>query len=148
MSKSPNIAQACATGQNDSYLQAVADAAAESKPETVEQHFARKETPSRYSPIGNTMVRILAKYPGMSFEQARAHASQLLNQAAGRRSYQAPAVLSAEEQRNRLERLKTRFKPPVLPLSSKASTTKPARHAQTVNEPTAALEIAPTQELA
>ena len=44
------------------------------------------------------MVRVLAKNPGMGFETAQAEAHKLLQQAAGRRHYGVPQVLSPEEQ--------------------------------------------------
>ena len=56
--------------------------------------------------MGNTIVRILTKYPGISFEEARAKAHELLSTAAKARNYRGPVVLSAEEivkGKNRLE---------------------------------------------
>lgn len=133
-------------GHRDGYLQAVADANAESKPETLEHYFSRRETPSRNSPVGKTMVRILAKFPEMPFEDARVKAKELLTRAAGCRKYQLPAVLSAEEQEKRLERLRARFKPPVLAISSKAPTAESAdsylpltRDAETLGMPVSAI---------
>jgi hypothetical protein len=86
-----------------------------------EQHFSRTDTPSRFSPTGNTMLRILAKFPGLSFEDARVKANQLLNQAAGRRRYQAPSVVSPEERKERLERFKARFKSRVSAISGRVA---------------------------
>jgi hypothetical protein len=109
------------TGIRDRAYARVLQAVADEKPETLEQYFSRRDTPSPNSPTGNTIRRILAKFPEMSFDDARAKANEPLREAAGRRRYQAPTVLSADEQRTRLERLNKRFKPPVLPISSTAS---------------------------
>ena len=51
------------------------------------------------------MVRILAKYPEMSFEDARTRANELLNGAAKARIYRGPIVRSAEELAKQNERL-------------------------------------------
>jgi hypothetical protein len=101
-----------ATGHTDGYLQAVADANLESKPETLEQYFDRRDTPSRNSPVGNTMVRILAKFPEISFTEARTKAHELLAIAAKSRVYRGPVVLSAEELAGRKERLARVFRGP------------------------------------
>ena len=69
--------------------------------ETLDQYFQRTDTPSANSPVGNLMARILAKFPESSFADARTKAHELLGQAAGRRKYQTPAVLSPEEQERR-----------------------------------------------
>ena len=104
-----------AVGHKNGYLQAVADANAESQPETPEQYFSRRDTPSRYSPTGNTMVRILAKYPEMCFDEARAKANELLANAAKARVYRGPVVRSEEElakDKERLGRVFGKSKPP------------------------------------
>src|SRR5215472_7962586 len=104
-----------AVGHKNGYLQAVADANVESQPETPEQHFSRRDTPSRYSPTGNTMVRILAKYPEMSFDEARAKANELLADAAKARIYRGPIVRSEAElakAKERLGRVFGKSKPP------------------------------------
>src|SRR5215831_3623378 len=106
--------QVYAIGHTDVYL-AVADANVESQPETPEQHFSRRDTPSRYSPTGNTMVRILAKYPEMCFDEARAKANELLADAAKARIYRGPIVRSEAElakAKERLGRVFGKSKPP------------------------------------
>lgn len=97
MSRSLNPNHVYTIGHTQGYLQAVADANAELKPETLEHYFNRSGTPSRNSPVGNTMVRILAKYPGISFDEARTKAHELLTTAAKARKYRGPVVLSADE---------------------------------------------------
>ena len=69
--------------------------------ETLEQYFERPDTPMPNSPCGRLMVRVLGKNPGMDFETARAEAHNLRQQAAGRRHYGVPQVLSPEEQAER-----------------------------------------------
>ena len=64
---------------------------------TLSQYFERHDTPMADSPVGRTMAKILAKYPEMTFEEARAEAHVLLADAAKRRRYVAPEVLSVEE---------------------------------------------------
>jgi hypothetical protein len=39
----------------------------ESTLNTLEDYFARPETPSAISPTGKLMVAVLAKFPGLSF---------------------------------------------------------------------------------
>jgi hypothetical protein len=56
------------------------------------------------------MVRLLDRYPELSFDEARAKANGLLAKAAKRVNYQTPAVLTQEQedrQRLRLEGLKS-----------------------------------------
>jgi len=69
----------------------------EQSQDRLEEYFGQPDTPSRNSPVGNTMVRVLAKYPGISFEEARTKAHELLDTAAKARKYHGPVVLSAEE---------------------------------------------------
>jgi hypothetical protein len=80
------------------------------------QYFEQIDTPSANSPVGNLMVRILEKYPDLTFEAARIEANQLLQKAAGRRKYRTPKVFSAEELthgRERLRLLKDKRQKPV-----------------------------------
>jgi len=81
------------------------------------------------------MLRILAKYPDMAFEEARVMANRLLRQAAGHRRYRTPAVLSPDEQRKRLERFKARFKSPVSSVSGTASTAQSVGYAHDAQGP-------------
>jgi hypothetical protein len=67
------------------------------KATSMEEYFDQSDTPGENSPTGVLMVRVLAKNPGMSFEQARREVYDLLRQAAGRKRYQVPAVLSPQE---------------------------------------------------
>jgi hypothetical protein len=78
--------------------------------QNLEEYFSRLDTPSRNSPVGNTMVRIFAKYPGISFEDARAKAHELLNTAAKSRIYRGPVILSAEELAERKKRMERVFR--------------------------------------
>jgi hypothetical protein len=78
--------------------------------ETME-YFSRPETPAPGSPVGELMVRVLAKNPGMGFEEARAVADTLLDKAAGSRVYRLPRVLSPEERAEQKERMRARFNP-------------------------------------
>ena len=121
VTREQKVRKAYAIGRKDGYLRAVADAHG-SKPESLEQYFSRPDTPSRFSPTGITMLRILVKYPEITFEDARVKANQLLKQAAGHRRYRTPAVLSPDEQRKRLERFEARFKSPASSVSGTAST--------------------------
>jgi hypothetical protein len=78
----------------------------------LEKYFGREDTPSRNSPVGKAMVRILAKYPGISFEEARTKAHELLNTAAKARNYRGPVVLSAEQLTERKNRMEGAFRGP------------------------------------
>jgi hypothetical protein len=64
---------------------------------TLSQYFQQRDTPIPESPVGKTMARILEKYPEMTFDAARAEAVLLLADAAKRRVYRAPQVLSVEQ---------------------------------------------------
>jgi hypothetical protein len=73
--------------------------------ETLDQYFARPDTPMPGSPVGTTMVRILAKYPDMTFDAARNEAKRLLDQAAGNNRYHLPKVLNENQKQASRERL-------------------------------------------
>jgi len=82
---------------------------------TLSQYFEQHDTPLADSPVGRTMAKILAKYPEMTFDAARAEAQVLLADAAKRRRYVAPVVLSVEEKAAQAAATKARFaqwKPP------------------------------------
>jgi hypothetical protein len=64
---------------------------------SLRKYFEQPETPSRNSPVGVLMVRILEKFPGIAFEEARSKAHELLVTAAGRPNYRMPAVYSEAE---------------------------------------------------
>ena len=48
------------------------------KMEAITEYFNQTDTPSENSPTGATMGRILAKFPQMSFDDARIRANELL----------------------------------------------------------------------
>jgi hypothetical protein len=75
--------------------------------ETLNDYFARPDTPASGSPVGELMIRVLAKNPGMTFGEARTAANALKQKAAGKWNYRIPRVLSPEEQRAQRERLRT-----------------------------------------
>ena len=81
--------------------------------ETIQEYFDRPETPAAGSPVGELMLKVLAKNPGMNLEEARADANTMLEKAAGRWRYQTPTVRSPEEQERQRERLRSAFR--VLP---------------------------------
>jgi hypothetical protein len=68
-------------------------------------------TPSANSPVGTLMVKVLEKYPDMSFKDARAKANALIQEAAGKKRFTMPRVLSEAELAEQKERLKTAWKP-------------------------------------
>jgi hypothetical protein len=74
-----------------------------------EEYFEQSDTPQRNSPVGLLIVRLLAKNPGMNFEQARQEAHVLLNKAARARVYRTPAVYSADEQAERKAKMLAAF---------------------------------------
>jgi hypothetical protein len=77
--------------------------------ETIETYFAGAGTPAMNSPTGRLMVAVLAKFPALSFEEARAKANALLQQAAGKRVYRFPIVLTDEEEEARKASVRERF---------------------------------------
>jgi len=76
-------------------------------------YFAKPETPATNSPVGTIMVKVLQKYPGMTFEDARDKANAMLVKAAGRFNYKMPRVYSPEETDKRRESLRRSFQPVV-----------------------------------
>ena len=79
--------------------------------QNLSEWFAMPDTPAVGSPVGKLMRTILEKNPGISFEDARTEAKALLWQAAGRKVYRVPPVLSPAEKEIARERLKAAFKP-------------------------------------
>lgn len=71
--------------------------------------FSLAETPTAGSPVGRLIPAVIEKNPGMTFEDARAVASTLLLQAAGRKVYRVPRVFSPAEKEAARERMKTAF---------------------------------------
>jgi hypothetical protein len=63
----------------------------------LQEYFQLPHTPSKHSPVGFLMVNVLAKNPGMSFDDARTEANRLLDRAAGRKIYSMPRVLSPSQ---------------------------------------------------
>jgi hypothetical protein len=72
-------------------------------------YFEQPDTPAARSPVGVLMLRIIAKNPGIDFESARTEAHNLLWQAAGRKRYVVPAVLSPQEKAESVARMRERF---------------------------------------
>jgi hypothetical protein len=72
-------------------------------------YFEREDTPSPNSLAGILMVRMLEKFPGISLDEARAQAHELLNRAAGKRVYRVPSVLTEEEELARRTAIRARF---------------------------------------
>lgn len=77
---------------------------------SIHEYFEQSDTPAENSPMGVVMVRLLAKDPGMNLEQAHAKANELLKQAAGKRFYRVPPVLTEEEQEARRRALRAHFR--------------------------------------
>jgi hypothetical protein len=76
---------------------------------TLSQYFERYDSPMADSPVGRTMAKVLAKYPEWTFDAVRAEAHVLLADAAKRRRYVAPQVLSVEEKAAQAAATKARF---------------------------------------
>ncbi len=79
--------------------------------QSLAEWFAMPDTPAAGSPVGRLIQTIVEKNPGISFEDARTEVKALLWQAAGRKSYRVPPVLSPAEKEIVRERLKAAFKP-------------------------------------
>jgi hypothetical protein len=75
----------------------------------LDEYFARTDTPMKGSPVGDLMVRVIEKNPGIDFEAARADAHDLLGQAAGRKNYRVSPVLSPGEKAESEAKTKARF---------------------------------------
>lgn len=74
----------------------------------IKAYFEQGHAPSRNSPVGGLMVRVLAKNPNMTCEQAREEAHNLLDKAARGRVYRVPTVYSpAEQEANRAKMVET-----------------------------------------
>lgn len=93
---------------------------------TQEHYFARPDTPSRNSPVGTVMVKVLEKFPGMTFEEARAKANALIQESAGKKRFAMPKVLSEVELVEQKKRLKSVWKPLVRVNPAISSTTSNA----------------------
>jgi len=76
---------------------------------TLEEYFSLRQAPAPNSPTGVLMLAVLGKFPGITFEQARAKANVLLDLAAGKRVYRVPPVLTDEEQEARRLAVRARF---------------------------------------
>ena len=77
--------------------------------QSIDEYFARPDTPQRNSPVGTVMLKVLEKYPDLGFDAARAKANDLLAVSAKARVYRTPRVFSATELAERSERLKKAF---------------------------------------
>ena len=53
----------------------------------IQQYFEQPNTPSAGSPVGLVMQRVLVKYPGITLQEARVKAHELLTDAAKRQNY-------------------------------------------------------------
>ncbi|HEY2118630.1 MAG TPA: hypothetical protein VGH37_05550 [Candidatus Acidoferrum sp.] len=80
-----------------------------------EVYFARADTPSVNSPVGSLMVKVLGKFPNITFDEARVKANSLLNEAAGKRIYRIPPPLTDAEIEARRKAMKARFASKALP---------------------------------
>jgi len=85
-------------------------------------YFAKADTPAANSTVGTLMIKILEKYPGMSFEDARAKAHVLLWESAGKKRFNLPRVLSQTELAEQKERLKKAWEPRVVVNAAISST--------------------------
>jgi hypothetical protein len=79
-------------------------------PLTLSEYFARPDTPAAKSPVGTVMVKVLEKYPGVTFEEARVKANALIQESARRKRFVMPKVLSETELAEQSARLKTAWK--------------------------------------
>ena len=68
------------------------------EPETLDEYFARPDTPSAGSPIGKAMTLSMAKCPGITFAEARTMARDALTLSANRKNYKSPSIYSVEEE--------------------------------------------------
>jgi hypothetical protein len=93
---------------------------------TLSNYFAKPDTPAANSTVGALMVKILEKYPDLSFEAARSKAHCLLWESAGKKRFNLPRVLSERELAEQKERLKTAWKPRIVPDAAISSTTSNA----------------------
>jgi hypothetical protein len=75
---------------------------------TLDQYFEMQDTPSKQSPLGLLMQRILEETPDMGFEDARKLAQTQLVKASGRRAYKVTTPAQDKESRERFSR---RFNP-------------------------------------
>ena len=75
----------------------------------IKAYFAQEHTPGENSPVGLLVVKVLAKNPGVTFEQARQEANTLLDKAAAGRVYRTPRVFSTQEKAAHQTRLRAVF---------------------------------------
>ena len=75
-----------------------------------ETYLNRADPPATNGPLGVVLSRVVAKNPGIDFEDARAEARRLLDRAAAKKNYSLPRVLSAEERATKQARLKSVFR--------------------------------------
>jgi hypothetical protein len=73
----------------------------------IETYLNRADAPATKSPLGVVLSRVIAKNPGIDFEDARAEAKRLLDRAAAKKNYSLPRVSSAEEHAAERARLKS-----------------------------------------
>jgi hypothetical protein len=70
---------------------------------TLEEYFALPDSPSKHSPVGELMARIIKQNPSVPFEQARAEANRLR---LGRKTTRLLSPEQREKERNRLGALR------------------------------------------
>jgi hypothetical protein len=75
---------------------------------TIDQYFQVQDTPSKQSPVGLLMQRILEETPDLSFEDARKLAQTQLVKAGGRRVYR---VTTPAQDRQSAESFRRRSNP-------------------------------------
>lgn len=79
--------------------------------ETLAEYFSRPTSPAEHSPVGLLMAKILPKFPGISFDDARAKAKNLLIAATGKQRFLLPRVRSEQEEAKERARLEAYRKP-------------------------------------
>jgi hypothetical protein len=78
----------------------------------IHDYFALPHTPAEHSPVGELMVKVLDKNPGIGFEEARAETNRLIQRAAGRKVFSISKILTPERRAKEQMRLKGLWKRP------------------------------------
>ena len=99
---------------------------------TLQNYFAQPDSPSAGSPVGVLMLKILEKYPDLSFDAARVEAWRLLDKAAGRFHFSMPRVLSPEQREAAKARFRGLDRSPNIPALAFAGVTSPTESADAV----------------
>jgi hypothetical protein len=77
---------------------------------TLQEYFALPDTPATESPVGKTIVKVLAKFPELTFEQARVKANELVTDAGHYRNFALPQVQTPAEEAAATEKARAYFK--------------------------------------